>query len=292
VRQIVLNLLTNAVKFTHDGGAVRVTCGSTHIAGETDGTGAMTWIAVEDTGIGIEQGELDRIFRPFTQVEGGHTRSYGGTGLGLNISRQLAQLMDGELTVASQPGVGSRFTLWLPGGDAQPRPLEEIVKAELRARAPANLTAVAQALLANAPALIEQFTARVRSDARIPTARDVGFADLADHTPAFLADVSQSLILLESGQVLQDQLLQDGSEIQGIIAGLHGRQRAQLGWSSDALAREWQILREEIATVVRMALPTTDDTADAMRLLNRFIERAERIAGRALHHARAMLDGP
>ena len=115
VQQILTNLLTNAVKFTPAGGhiGVRVEASTRELPGrgvEAD------WleISVIDTGVGIAEDDRDRIFHPFVQVESGYTRSQGGTGLGLTISRNLAQLMGGEITVESALGAGSTFTLWLP----------------------------------------------------------------------------------------------------------------------------------------------------------------------------------
>ena len=105
VRQIVLNLLSNAVKFTEQGG-VHVRCGR---------VGSTATVAVHDTGIGIRADQLELIFDPFVQAEGGHTRRIGGTGLGLTISRRFARMMGGDLLVESQPGVGSTFVLALPG---------------------------------------------------------------------------------------------------------------------------------------------------------------------------------
>jgi signal transduction histidine kinase len=111
VEQILTNLLSNAVKFTPEGGTIRVEMGTgTAVAGE----GTQLWIAIADTGIGIQSSDLDRIFQPFVQVENGYTRGQGGTGLGLAISRQLAVLMGGGLTAESEPGKGSRFVVWLP----------------------------------------------------------------------------------------------------------------------------------------------------------------------------------
>ena len=108
LRQILLNLLANAIKFT-DEGEVRVV-----VAREPAGDAPRLVIAVEDTGVGIAPANLDRIFDPFWQVEQTRTRKAGGTGLGLSVARQLAQLLDGELTVTSRVGEGTAFRLALP----------------------------------------------------------------------------------------------------------------------------------------------------------------------------------
>lgn len=110
VQQILTNLLANAVKFTPDGGEISVRCSSFTKPGEVE----YACITVQDTGIGISDEHLDRIFQPFVQVESGYTREHGGTGLGLTISRNLAHMMGGDITVESVVGEGSRFTLWLP----------------------------------------------------------------------------------------------------------------------------------------------------------------------------------
>jgi signal transduction histidine kinase len=116
VQQILINLLSNAVKFTAPGGSVVVKCGNHFGRGPGTPDADVEWacISVEDTGLGIAQEDLERIFQPFMQVENGYTRAHGGTGLGLTISRSLAQIMGGDITVESVLGRGSRFTLWLP----------------------------------------------------------------------------------------------------------------------------------------------------------------------------------
>ena len=125
VRQILLNLLSNAVKFTPKGGRVEVTRMRATEAPEElrspEGASA-SWavIRVRDTGIGIAAEDLDTVFAPFHQVDGGHTRAEGGTGLGLAISRRLARLMGGDLLVESEVGAGSTFSLWLRGGSFEP----------------------------------------------------------------------------------------------------------------------------------------------------------------------------
>jgi signal transduction histidine kinase len=119
VQQILLNLVSNAVKFTPRGGSVRMTCHAT-AEGPADFPANGAWIRtdVEDTGIGIAPDQLARIFEPFVQADTGFTREHGGTGLGLAISRRLAGLMGGVITVRSVEGKGSRFTLWLRAAHA------------------------------------------------------------------------------------------------------------------------------------------------------------------------------
>ena len=108
VQQILLNLLTNAIKFTPAGGRIA-------IVGAREGVPAeRVALHVSDTGIGIPAGQLDGVFEPFVQVDVSHTRRNEGTGLGLAISRDLARGMRGDLTVRSEVGLGSTFTLTLP----------------------------------------------------------------------------------------------------------------------------------------------------------------------------------
>jgi signal transduction histidine kinase/DNA-binding response OmpR family regulator len=109
LQQVLTNLIGNAVKFTMAGHVlVRARTGERHDA-RTE-----IRIDVEDTGIGISAEAQARLFRPFTQADTSMTRQYGGTGLGLVIAGQLAQLMEGRLSVASTPGKGSVFTLLVP----------------------------------------------------------------------------------------------------------------------------------------------------------------------------------
>jgi signal transduction histidine kinase/CheY-like chemotaxis protein len=108
VRQILLNLLGNASKFTSNG-----TVSLTVTREESTG---REWIvfAVRDTGIGMTPEQLTRLFQPFTQADPSTTRKYGGTGLGLSISQRLSRLMNGTISVVSEPGMGSIFTVRIP----------------------------------------------------------------------------------------------------------------------------------------------------------------------------------
>jgi signal transduction histidine kinase/PAS domain-containing protein len=106
VKQILLNLLSNAVKFTHQGG---VTVSAIPLPRER-----VLHLTVRDTGIGIAPADQDKIFEDFRQLDNTPTRPYGGTGLGLSICRRLAQMLDGRISVQSELGKGSTFTLILP----------------------------------------------------------------------------------------------------------------------------------------------------------------------------------
>ena len=103
--QIITNLLSNAVKFTNHG-SITLTA-----ATQLDRGSEFLRIDVRDTGIGMDQLTLAHLFEPFTQADGSSSRTAGGTGLGLCISRRLARMLDGTLEVVSEPGVGSCFTI-------------------------------------------------------------------------------------------------------------------------------------------------------------------------------------
>ncbi|MGA2593861.1 MAG: response regulator [Bryobacteraceae bacterium] len=113
-RQSLYNLLSNACKFTKNGDITLAVLPVTE-----NGTDWIEW-RVSDTGIGIAADQLHKLFRSFSQVDASTTRNYGGTGLGLAISQRLCQLMGGRITVVSEPGKGSTFTMRLPYPDRMP----------------------------------------------------------------------------------------------------------------------------------------------------------------------------
>jgi PAS domain S-box-containing protein len=108
LRQVLLNLVGNAVKFTADG---QVTITATRV---DDGVPRQVRFAVTDTGIGIPEDKQRDLFDPFTQADAGTTRRFGGTGLGLAICRELVAVMGGEITLTSRPGAGSTFGFTIP----------------------------------------------------------------------------------------------------------------------------------------------------------------------------------
>ncbi|MEW4454600.1 ammonium transporter [Bremerella sp. JC817] len=114
IRQVLINLFSNAVKFTEHGGVnLHVTLAEKQSDPNMEGH-TVVQFAVEDTGIGIPQSRLDRLFKAFSQVDASTTRKYGGTGLGLAICKQLSELMGGEIGVSSEAGKGSTFWFTVP----------------------------------------------------------------------------------------------------------------------------------------------------------------------------------
>jgi signal transduction histidine kinase/CheY-like chemotaxis protein len=109
VRQVLLNLLSNAAKFTEKGSV------SLQVARETDVTGSWVVFRVRDSGIGMTPEHTAKLFQAFTQADGSTMRKYGGTGLGLALSRKFCVMMGGDINVESEPGKGSTFIVRLPG---------------------------------------------------------------------------------------------------------------------------------------------------------------------------------
>ncbi len=106
VKQVLINLLSNSSKFTK--------AGSITVSADLDSTSGEVFVSVADTGIGIAGDIIESLFEPFVQADASTTRKYGGTGLGLPISRRFSRLLGGDLTVVSTPGEGSTFTMRIP----------------------------------------------------------------------------------------------------------------------------------------------------------------------------------
>jgi signal transduction histidine kinase/response regulator of citrate/malate metabolism/ABC-type uncharacterized transport system substrate-binding protein len=114
LRQILINLLGNAIKFTETG-CVKVL---TRVVKRCDKPTQLQ-IDIIDTGVGMAQEQLARIFQPFTQADSSSTRHFGGTGLGLTISKRLAEMLGGDITVSSEPGKGSTFSVMVETGNLE-----------------------------------------------------------------------------------------------------------------------------------------------------------------------------
>ena len=299
VRQILTNLLSNAVKFTDPGGRVGVECAMAEnvpelMAGGREGPFVV--FRVSDTGAGIESDQLDRIFDPFTQADTVHrnpyTRGSTGTGLGLTISRRLARLMGGELTVVSVPGRGSVFSLWMPLVERRSEPRvapesppfvstaqidePEIVSSIGESPMP-GLAGIAEGLLKETRAILDDFVARVRADANIPSAARSSESQIEDHMATFIADVSIGLRLLEIAGGDPSDLLRDSSVIIRTIMQQHGSQRFRLGWSEEAINAEMGILRDVTCDAVRRVARDTPGDADrACVAVGQFVAQATR----------------
>ncbi len=286
--QILVNLLGNAVKFTMPGGNIHL---HASIEGRADDSrhlhGAGPWVAIRitDTGIGISPEQMDAIFAPFVQAEGGHTRRIDGTGLGLTISRRLARLMRGDVTVRSTPGEGSTFTLWLPTASAEATstvPMEASVAATPRTR---GLGEIGDALMREIEAILDAFVARLRREPSMPAAVNLKHTQLVDHTASMLSDIASALITLDESEGAPSALLADAADLQRFIADRHGSQRARLGWTQDALRREADILREEVEASIHRRFNTPTSVAqvtEAVGVTRRYLAQAAQTSRRSL----------
>ena len=161
VRQILFNLVSNACKFTAKG-----TITLEAARGAEDGRDWGTF-SVRDTGIGMTPEQVAKLFQPFTQADASTTRQYGGTGLGLTISKRFCTMMAGKVTVCSKPGAGSTFTVRLPACVAAPAPLPS----EAPAASPAGGTTVL--VIDDDPAVRDVMTRSLAAEGvRVVTAAD------------------------------------------------------------------------------------------------------------------------
>ena len=293
VRQILVNLLSNAVKFTEPGGRVALECGSADVPdpeARVHHRPKWVYLRVLDTGIGIPREQLPLIFDPFVQGETGHTRTNDGSGLGLTISRRLARLMGGDVTVRSTPGDGSVFTLWLPAGSVQIQQSQPEWQAKTeetpRLR---GLAEIGELLLREIETVLEAIIVRVRDDELVPGAKALKFSQLVDHFPSFLADIGGMLIAIEDGGGQPSSLIADGAEIQRLVAERHGAQRARLGWNLEDVRGEYVVVRDEISRVIRRRARAIPDGAidEGLVILDRMLEQAQEASVRGMVRARA-----
>lgn len=284
VEQVLLQLLGNAIRFTSKGGTVKLTCtqfGTPEVSAQIGGD-HRCWCAirVEDTGVGIDGGNLTTIFDPFVQVEKGHTRSHDGTGLGLAVGRRLARLMGGDLTVNSRLGAGSAFTLWLPAPPLVSADADavgcETPERRSDVRNARGLIMAADAILNDLDALVRRHVRNLREDDQFTGATALDDTELLDHTGTFLTDVAQSLCIIEESDGEPSQLMRDGSEIQTLIANRHGAHRQSLGWTEHEIGREYGLLFTEVERTVRGAASASEQegVTAALELVRRFVERA------------------
>jgi hypothetical protein len=224
------------------------------------------------------------------QVRSGHTRPTDGSGLGLTISRRLARLMKGEITVRSEVDEGSVFTLWLPAAEQK---TEETSSPEPRAK-PADdellgLAEIGAALQRELDGLLGFFVARLREDDLVPSLASVRSPQLADHLSSYVATLATTLMAVQDARGQPSGLVADGSDILRMLADRHGAQRQRLGWTSRALEREWQLFFEEVHRVVRGCAQTVaaPAMAEAALIIDRFAEQAGEMSLRSFTRAAA-----
>jgi hypothetical protein len=125
----------------------------------------------------------------------------------------------------------------------------------------------------------------------VTTAAALRFSQLADHVGTYVADIGGVLIALEEAAGQPSTLVQDGSEIQRLVAERHGAQRARLGWTEEGLHQEWRILAEEIERAIRRRVRGVTDTTvvEALAIVRRMLEQSEEMSCRAL--ARTVSEG-
>ena len=303
VRQILINLVANAIKFTPPGGKVTLSCGAvdespigTHLVGD----GPWAFIRVADTGAGVSPDQQSAVFEPFVQADGGFARSKGGTGLGLTISRRLARLMGGDLIL--EPGSretisGAVFTLWLPRTSEttsrRKTDLPELPDARI-ARAletPADyrvygLAEIGRHLRGHVEEVLRRVAVRLRTDPAFPSADALSPSEVEDHQLAFLADVVQSLIVIDETGGIDSALYRAGSEIQLVVSSLHGKTRHHQGWTLEHLDRESTIIHEELQGLVHRHVPEgVGDVTAALAVIAHLIEHARVESARAFRRA-------
>jgi signal transduction histidine kinase len=307
VRQILVNLLSNAVKCTEPGGTVTVEASVTTTPdprARLQPRNAHIRFAVADTGTGIPADKLRAIFEPFVQADSGPTRAVEGSGLGLTIGQKLARAMGGDITVVSELGKGSSFSLWLPanssalttsladqvavdtsGIDSGPghASLPLTPRRELK-----GLGEVARGVMSQLCPLVESVVERVRCDPALAMATGLRTSQVANHLWALLSDIASALLVIEETAGESSSLLADAMEIQRLVSERHGAQRAALGWTEASLRREFMIVREELEHVVRYSVPPNGpiEAADAVAMVNRFIDQAEYLSVRSLEKKR------
>ncbi len=284
VRQILVVLLSNAVKFTPAGGRVTVAAGTADELPadvKLSGEGPWVYVRIEDTGPGIPPERMEAIFDPFEQADMSLTREHGGTGLGLTIARRLALLMAGDLSVRSTPGMGSSFFVWLPAAAAdEVREAKSSEPPLASHERPELLVEVRDAVLVDLERILHAFVARLRADPETPSAGVLSEAELQDHLATFLSDLADTFRSLDLGNGQSEHAVRDSTAIRRTVAERHGGQRRRLGWSEDELRREYQILRDEVSAAIRRRVTerSPDDLTAAVEAVSSLITDAEKIS--------------
>jgi signal transduction histidine kinase len=289
VRQILVNLLSNAIKFTPAGGRVTLECRMQAEGEDADGAEPRLLFVVSDSGEGVKPEDADRIFEPFVQGAAGLTRRYGGTGLGLPISRRLARLMGGDVTMERTAGPGATFTLRLPAGAATAAAAvgrdgertaaseRQAIDESARVSAGRGLSAAGERLMHRVSPTVDEFVRRARADAALGFTDDMSDVDVADHLGTLVIDVANSLAILAGSGGEPSEALADGSRIQRVIGELHGVQRQRLGWTEEQLLHEVELVRDVCLSALGQSLGDDEHAREvAVSALERLLDERTR----------------
>jgi CheY-like chemotaxis protein/HPt (histidine-containing phosphotransfer) domain-containing protein len=285
LRQILTNLTGNAIKFTHAGEvSVRVSLVEDDMKSET----VMLRFSVRDTGIGIPAEKMDRLFKEFSQVDSSTTRQYGGSGLGLTISKQLAELMGGEAGVTSEEGKGSEF--WFTA-----RFNKQAVGAHKESIPPADLHGIRVLIVDDSATSREILTARMVSWGMRPTEVKDGpdalqslYLALNENDPFCIAVIDMRVPDMDGetlgGVIRADKRLTDTRMILLTSVGTRGdtRRFQQIGFSAYATK---PIQHRELKAVLSLVLTEQEGIEPkpivtrhtAREKMNMFIDRKARI---------------
>jgi PAS domain S-box-containing protein len=280
VRQILVNLLSNAVKFSSPGDQISIHSELAYPPAQSilDSERKYLAISVRDEGIGMSGEQMLELFEPFVQGETGRTRAWGGSGLGLAISRRLARLMAGDITVTSELGKGSSFTLWLPPSDDQSLVSTTEQPSTARRTAPFDplmFAEIGRTLAKDALGIGHAIVARIRTSDVLPPAGALGDAQLVDHIPAYVVDLGLALVIVSEVGVEASGLLHDGNAIRSEIAERHGAQRRRIGWSIRHVELEYDLLLEELDRLLRARSTAGEAQLDgAIELISRLVAQS------------------
>jgi PAS domain S-box-containing protein len=264
LRQVLINLLNNAVKFTPAGGTV--TLRATSLATESEGS----WVrlTVSDTGIGIAPEHLERLFKPFVQIDSTLNRQYGGTGLGLALVQRIIDLHGGQVQVSSEVGVGSHFSINLPWAAFSTLPMQVCPLATAVTSLPTSIPGHAPLILlaedneANASTIASYLGAKGYRLERARTGREAVELAQAHHPDLILMDIQMPDL---DGLEASRQIRADPSLAETAIVALTALAMPQDGDRCLAAGINEYICKpiklKDLAEVVRALLNKKDPTS-------------------------------